>query len=343
MSEPRRMVLIALAILCLPSAVAASPDPLFNDDSTLRVVITAPLSTLIRERPDDQYLAGVFSYREADGSAIELDLQIRARGNFRLRNCDFPPLYLNFRKSQVEGTLLENQDRLKMVVHCKDSGHYQQSLLREYLAYRLLNVLTEESFRVRLLEVTYVDSDERRGRMVRSAFLIEHESRLAERIGRERVDIARTEVSAIQPEHLNLTSLFQYLIGNTDFSPNLGSNQECCHNYAMFGGDGGLLLAVPFDFDLAGFVNAPYAEPDPELGIESVRQRLYQGHCINNAYVEASISRFNQARETLYALVAEQQELEPVVRQSVAGYMDEFYAVIGSPQQVEQQIIGKCI
>ena len=336
------VILAAFAVLALP-AVADSPDPLFRDDTALKVVITAPLGTLLRARPEEPPLAGSFSYREADGTPVELDMQISARGNFRKRICDFPPLNLNFRKSQVEGTLFDNQDKLKIVAHCKDSRRYEQIVLREYLAYRLLNALTEMSFRARLLQVTYVDSDERRPRMVRSAFLIEHKNRLADRIGRQDVDIEWAEVTAIQPEHLNLTMMFQYLIGNTDFSPNLGSNNECCHNYEMFGGGSDPLIAIPYDFDLAGFVNAPYATPDPELGIESVRQRLYRGHCINNGHVEATVARFQAARDELYALVADLEELEPTVRENIARYMDEFYETIDDPKEVERQIMGKCI
>ena len=104
---------------------------------------------------------------------VEVAIQVRARGNFRYKFCDFPPLNLNFRRSQLEGTLFENQNKLKLVGHCKITRRYEQSVLREYLAYRLLNAMTDLSFRVRLLEVTWVDSDERRGRMVRSAFLID--------------------------------------------------------------------------------------------------------------------------------------------------------------------------
>jgi hypothetical protein len=336
-------ILLAFAVLSPSVGAAGSPDPLFQDDATLDVVITAPLSTLLRARPDTPSLAAAFSYREADGAPVELDIEIQARGNFRLRNCDLPPLNLNFRKAQVAGTLLDHQNKLKMVVRCKDSLRYEQTVLREYLAYRFLNSLTDTSFRVRLLQVTYVDSDERISRMVRSAFLIEHKNRLSARIGRKVLDIERTEIGTIQPDYLNLTSMFQFLIGNTDFSPNLGSDNKCCHNHEMFGNDGDLLLAIPYDFDMAGFVNAPYAAPDPELGIENVRQRLYQGYCVNNGYVEGSIARLKQAREELYALVADQQELEPSVRQSIASYMDEFYEIIANPEEVERQIIGKCI
>ena len=338
----QNVIMILLGALTMPAANAGTADPLFQDQSTLKVEITAPLSTLIRARPEIEYLPGMFSFKEADGTRVDLDLQVRARGNFRYRNCDFPPVTLNFRRSQVAGTLFEKQNKLKMVPHCKDSGRYQQAVLREYLAYRILNSVTGLSFRVRLLQVTWVDSDERRGRMVRMAFLIEHKNRLAARIGREDLEIGHAELSNVQPDHLNLASVFQYLIGNVDFSPIAGSNNECCHNYALFGSGDDPLVAIPYDFDLAGIVNAPYAEPDRELGVERVGQRVYRGYCANNGHVEGSISEFTKARDAVYALVADQQELEPVVCGHIARYMDEFYETIDDPREVERKIIGEC-
>jgi hypothetical protein len=336
-------IVILLTILVKSTVNAGSPDPLFQDDSTLRVEISAPFSRLIEERPKDQELPGSLSFRDLNGAATALDVQVRARGNFRHRNCDFPPLHLNFKRSQVAGTLFDQQNKLKMVVHCKDSARYQQAILREYLAYRMLNSLTDRSFRVRLLEVTYVDIDERRPRMVRSAFLIEHENRLADRLGMQKLNIFPDGVGAIQADHLNLTSVFQYLLGNTDFSPILGSKDECCHNYMLFGEDGAPLVAIPYDFDMSGFVNAPYAMPREGLGIDNVRQRIYQGFCANNRYVDASVSEFLQAREALFALVAGLQALEPSVRRHLAGYMDEFYETIGNSQAVEREILVRCI
>ena len=159
----------------------------------------------------------------------------------------------------------------------------------------------------------------------------------------QRQNIFPDAVGAIQTDHLNLTSIFQYLIANTDFSPILGSKGECCHNYAMFGTDDGPLVAIPFDFDMSGFVNTPYAEPDEGLGIDNVRQRLYQGFCENNRYVEASVAEFLQARDTLYALVADLQQLEPTVRERLATYTDEFYETIGDSQSVEREILDRCI
>ena len=343
MKRFRVTVVILFTALAISNAKAGPPDPLFQDDAALRVEITAPFSRLINERPKDREFPGSFSFKGPDGAAVELELQVRARGKFRHTNCDFPPLFLNFKRSQVAGTLFDQQNKLKMVVHCKDSGRYQQSVLREYLAYRILNALTDRSFQVRLLDVTYVDSENRRPRMVRSAFLIEHENRLADRLGMQRLNIFPERVADIQADHLNLTSIFQYLIGNTDFSPILGSKGECCHNYSLFGTDDGPLLAISYDFDLSGFVNTPYAKPETGLGIDNVRQRLYQGFCVNNRHVEASVAEFLQARNTLYALVAGQQALDESVRVRLASYMDEFYETIGDSQGVKREILDRCI
>jgi hypothetical protein len=335
--------MMSLGVMVMTTAAADSADPLFQSQDTLNVEITAPLSTLVRERSETEYLPGVFSYKDVDGTPVELDIKVRARGNFRHRNCDFPPVTLNFRKSQVEGTLFERQDKLKMVAHCKITRQYEQSVLREYLAYRLLNSVTDLSFRVRLLQVVWVDSEERRASMVRSAFLIEHKDRLAARIGRTEQEIESAEITAIEPDHLNLLSMFQYLIGNVDFSPIAGSNGECCHNYAMFGTSVDALVPVPYDFDFSGIVNAPNAELDTERGVERMGQRVYRGYCENNDAVEGSVATFEQLREALYAVVGELEELEPGIRRNITSYMDEFYEVIGDPRQVEQQITGKCI
>ena len=343
MKRFRVAAVILFALIAVPTGSAASPDPLFQDDAALRVEITAPFSRLINERPKDLEFEGSFSYKGADGESVELDLQVRARGKYRHTNCDFPPLFLNFKRSQVEGTVFDQQNKLKMVVHCKDSARYQQSVLREYLAYRILNAMTEKSFQVRLLDVTYVDSENRRPRMVRSAFLIEHENRMADRLDAQRLNVFPERVSDIQADHLNLTSVYQYLLGNTDFSPILGSKGECCHNYAMFGTDGGPLLAIPYDFDMSGFVNTPYARPETGLGIDNVRQRLYQGFCVNNNHVEASVAEFLQARNELYALVAGQKAMDESVRVRLASYMDEFYETIGNPQGVRQELVDRCI
>lgn len=333
-------IVILLGVLAAPTGGAA--DPLFQDDSTLKVEITAPLSSLVRERSETDYLQGTFSFTGADGSPVDLDVQLRARGNFRYRNCDFPPVTLNFKRSQVEGTLFEHQNKLKLVSHCKITRRYERAVLREFLAYRLLNELTDSSYRVRLLQVTWVDNEERMARMARNAFLIEHRNRLGARLGKDELELARAEVDALQPDQLNITSMYQYLIGNVDFSPVAGSNNECCHNYTLFGNGSDPIVAIPYDFDLAGIVSAPYQQTDEERGVEHLGQRVYRGYCANNDHVGHSMALFQEARDRLFARVDELEELEPGIREVFADYMEEFYEVISDPKMVEKKILDAC-
>jgi hypothetical protein len=324
--------------------VSELPDPLFQDNETLHVTITGPLTSLVRERPKDDYLAAVLEYTETDGTTVKFDLDIRTRGNFRHKNCEYPPVSLNLKKSQANGTLFDEQNKLKLVIHCDYSQRYEQVVLREYLAYRILNAVTNMSFRVRLLRVTYVNTEVQGGGQVRYGFLIEHKNRLGKRYDLKDLEIERTTVAAIQADRLNLTSVFEFLIGNTDFSPIAGPpDSECCHNYVLFGNGTDPVIAVPYDFDQSGFVDAPYAVPNEHFRIRTVRQRVYRGRCVNNEHVATSLRRFRDRRDSIYALVNEQEGLQSGVRENLVRYIDDFYALINDPKDVERRMIKRCI
>jgi len=342
-----RTVVIVIFGFLAASALAdvnELPDLLFQDDETLPVTITAPFTTLVRERPKDDYLPGVLEYTGTDGTTVKFDLEVRTRGHFRHRTCEYPPLSLNLKKSQTDGTLFDKQNKLKLVIHCDFSERYEQVVLREYLAYRILNAVTNMSFRVRLLRVTYVNNEVTGGGQVRYGFLIEHKNRLAKRYDLKDLEIERTTVASIQADRLNLTSVFAFLIGNTDFSPIAGPpDDDCCHNYVLFGNDVDPVIAIPYDFDQSGFVDAPYASPNQRFRIRSVRQRLYRGRCVNNEHVPASLRRFRDRRDSIYALINEQEGLYPRVRENLVRYIDKFYDLIDDPKKVERKIIKKCV
>ena len=340
----RFTVLVALLAATASAQTSETPDPLFRENSILQATVTGPLTTLVRERPKDEYLPGVFAYTDSDGNQVELDLEIRARGHFRHQNCDYPPVLLNFRRKQTKGTLFDHQNKLKLVIQCDRSDRYEQAVLREYLAYRILNTVTNKSFRVRLLSVTYVNTEKTRENEPRYAFLIEHKNRLAERFDLKDLEIERTSVSTLDGAQLNLTSIFELLIGNTDFSPIAGApGDACCHNYVLFGADDVPQWAVPYDFDQSGFVDAPYAGPSPSLRIRDVRQRLYRGRCANNEHLETSLQTFRDNKSAIYALVDEQPGLTPYVRKDLTRYIDDYFKLINDPREVKRLIIDKCI
>lgn len=320
-------------------------DPLFASDGILEVQIAAPLDTIIRDRPVDEYLRGQLFYRDGSGELVNFDVGIRARGNFRRRAdvCSFPPLRLNFKKSQTKQTLFANQDKLKLVSHCATRSYLlYQAVIAEYLAYRILNLMTDRSYYVRLLQIEYTNTSS--GETFEGpGILIEHKKRLAERLSVSPLRLEQTTAVNLDPDHLNLTSVFQYLIGNTDFSAISGPpGEDCCHNYELFEGQDATFLAVPYDFDMSGFVSAPYAAPNPKLRLDSVRDRLYRGWCINNDRLPATFERFLAARKEIESLIEEQAGLSRKKRNELLKYLDSFYRTISSPKSVERHFINRC-
>jgi hypothetical protein len=340
-------------IALFPAGIAAfaqttvEADPLFQDDQPLEITITAPLAALMKERPDEDELDGRIQYTDADGNTMQLDVGVRTRGKYRRQSrvCPFPPLRLNFKSSQTKGTLFHKQDKLKLVTHCRNKRiRYNQGVIREYLAYRILNILTDVSYRVRLLHVNYVDSDDQISNFGQYAFLIEHKDRLTRRTELSQVDVERTQVKKLQPGYTNLVSVFHFMIGNSDFSPIAGAaGESCCHNHALFGREGELYFSIPYDFDMAGIVDAPYATPNPRFKLRNVRQRLYRGRCKNNEELPASLQTFQDNRDEIFALLNTQAELTPTTRKKLVSYVENFYAVIDNPRKIEKTLVRKCI
>jgi hypothetical protein len=174
--------------------------------------------------------------------------------------------------------------------------------------------------------------------------LIEHKARIGKRIDAKPLAIEKTTVAEIRPKDLNLASIFQYFLGNTDFSPvATAPDEDCCHNQALMASEGKLHYTIPFDFDQAGLVGAPYAAPNPRFRLKSVRQRLYRGRCVNNDYLPTTLQLFRAHRNDLETLVREQQELSSATRRKMLSFMDDFYDTIDSPKRTERNIVRRCI
>jgi len=337
---------LCLAAAARMPALAESMAPLFSDTVPLDVRIEAPLTTLMEERPEEEYLDGTFSFTDDAGQARSFELKLRTRGNFRRQPevCDFAPIRLNFKKKQVKDSLFDGQNKLKLVTHCKNNiPYFQQLVLREYLAYRFLQVLTDKSFSVRLLQIHYVDTEGGSARD-RIGFVIEDNDDVADRVDMTSVKRGDIEHADIDPAQENLVNLFQYMIGNTDFSLVNGADQDdCCHNSELLSTSGGApYFPLPFDFDFAGMVNAPYASPAPRFKLTSVRERLYRGNCANNDRLPETIRYFLDRRAEFYAIVDATSLLSRRSRSDVIKYLDGFFKTVSNPKTVESRLLKDC-
>ena len=346
--------LIAVFSIISPPAVAQENDAndfgsvahLFADDSLLQVTIEAPLTTLMRDRPKDGYLDGEFRFIGDDGAEHTLDLKIRTRGKYRWKktHCDFAPIRLNFRQTQVVDTEFEGQDKLKLVTHCQNKkSYFEQLLLREFLAYRFLNVLTDKSFGVRLLQINYVDTEGAEP-MTRLGFVIEDDDDVGARNGMYSIKTGNLSGDNLDPAQQNLVNVFQYLIGNTEFSQFRAEPDEyCCHNIDLMSAAKDVpYTPLAYDFDFSGIVNAPYAAPNPRFKHEDVRHRLYLGQCKNNELLPGTFQQFIDKKAAIYGIVNELEWLSSRSRKDVTRYLDGFYDHISQPKSVEARFIKKC-
>lgn len=321
--------------------------PLFADNSTLEITIEGPLKTLIRERSNDEYYQGTLSYTGNNGEVQSLDLQFRTRGNFRRRpsTCRFPPVRLNFKKKQVQGTLFEGQNILKLVTHCRPgNSRYEQYVLKEELAYRILNLHTPLSFRSRLLKVNWVNSEDNNESEVRYGFLIEHKNELQARTGMTEYTEERSSYDNLAARHNAIMAVYEYLVGNTDWSMVAAPpGESCCHNGILLVDKADEHFYVPYDFDLAGLVNAPYAEPNPRFDLRSVTERLYRGHCRFNPEMEEVAQHYLDRQEAVMQLVEEMEGLDSNHRRAAKSFLTAFYEEISTPENMQRNLLSGCL
>lgn len=350
MTKLRTIFLILAISLGATASAGDSPGktaPLFSSNDVLDVTIKAPFTTIMKERELEDEFPGTLTYADAEAGEVTVELGIRTRGRFRRNSkvCRWAPLRLNFKKSTVKKTEFAGADKMKLVTHCRNgSQNYTQALISEFLAYRIFNLVTDASFRVRFMRVTYVDTDKKDRERTELAFLIEHKSQLAKRVGLDTNEAEATEIALLDPGHTNLSSIYQYLIANTDFSPKRAAPGEpCCHNYMLFGAEEGRILPIPYDFDMSGFVDAPHSVPNERFGLRNVRQRLYRGRCRNNEHMAASIQAFIEQKPAIYELVKSNDLYSTGTRKSTLRFLNEFYAVISNPKRVQSSLVEKCV
>jgi hypothetical protein len=277
----------------------------------------------------------------------EMELSPRGFSRRTLGICQFPPLRINLTASR-QGTIMQGQNKIKLVTRCRPGASYEQLTVLEYTAYRLYNELTPLSFRVRPVRVTYRDNASRRRDEVQFNFMIEDLDDLARRNHRVALNVQSREVTSSQldPEQTAIVGLFHYMIGNLDWDMVEGTaGEECCHNGKLIAASATNhvnVVSVPYDFDYTGLVNAPYATPPQGFNTQNVRQRVYRGYCRYNEQALAAAELFRSRREQLYAIIDNETRLTESRRNGARRYIEGFFEILDNPQRFQRQVIDNC-
>lgn len=344
----RALILVLVAGLPLSHAVAADErKPLFLDHDVLKAVLTAPISQTYAQRDSDVrlYFPGQWSYVDQGGETQRLDVSIRIRGNFRRSYCELPPIRLNFKKSQVGGTLFSGQDKLKLVAPCQHGLKSQQVLLLEYMAYRIYEILTDQSFGTRLIRLSYVDTDEKLKSWTDLAFVIEDEGDLGKRLDLDKANVAENRFEDLDERSTALAELFQLMISNHDYSVLKGPPGEyCCHNSEIYTSEDAAAkrIPIPFDFDMSGLVNAEYASPPSHLPIRLVRTRYYRGLCQRPEIMDETIAHILSKKQEILELFRKQPELSRNSRNLNLRYLSQYFAMLEDPVARQEQVLERC-
>jgi hypothetical protein len=308
-------------------------QPIFEQKEVLNIEIKCNMTTLLKDRGNNRiYHKGVLFYNDTAGNQIQIDIKLKTRGRFRRdpMNCSFPPLMFDFSKKKTKNTLFENQNKLKLVTVCKSANY----VIQEYLVYQIYNLITDLSFKTRLVNVQYTDSLQKRKPEIAYGFFIENENQLALRIGGKSAERKNISMVNLDSADMATFAIFQYMIGNNDWT------LTGMHNMKLLGKTGKMLIPIAYDFDYAGIMETPYAVPPRELEISSVRERLYRGLNYTPSVFESVFEKFRQAKPQIYALYEGNPLLDKGYIKRTLKYLDEFYEDINDPKAIKKYFVA---
>jgi hypothetical protein len=311
---------------------------LFDDDQLMEFTLAGSVGDLMKDRGDDpQNHAFRLSYRDAGNNLVELPVQVKVRGHFRKlrQNCTYPPFLISFSGNEKDNTLFHEQHKLKLVTPCRDEKY----VVREYLVYRLYQLTTPKSFRARLVKFT-LKSNDGKGKSFDPLYgiLLEEEDQMARRNGMVAVEGKLVKPQQTNPDDFLNMAVFEYLIGNTDWSV------QYLQNVKLIAADSlSTPFTVPYDFDHSGIVGAPYALPAEALNLSSTRERRFRGYCIQDMQqFDAVIARYQQWKNDFYSVYADNTLLDDSYRKSTLRYLDEFYETLNDPKKRKNEFQYPC-
>ncbi|MEN8121994.1 MAG: hypothetical protein ABFS35_16715 [Bacteroidota bacterium] len=307
---------------------------LFSEESVLNISIKCDFKEILNDRSEKSNYHDALMEFENEFYSIKL----KTRGIFRRKkdNCAIPPLWVKFKTNEMVGSVFSGYKKIKLVTPCHNIGAYEQNILKEYLTYKIYNLLTDYSFRVRLVKMSIIDLDNDQKPINRYVFFIEPVDDLCNRVNGNNLEVKNIHPNFIDKKLVALMSVFQYLVGNTDWSI------KALHNIKLISRDSlQKPVAIPYDFDYAGLVNAPYAVPASHLGIQSVRQRIYNGYYKPMDELQKTLDLFRSKKIEIYKLVYSIKGMQKKYIDETIKYFDQFYKTLDHPKRIQHELIDK--
>ena len=309
----------------------------FANETLIKITLETDIDALIDNKFKDEYQTALIKYTDDNDHLKERKIKVKARGKYRNRVCDFPPLKIKFSKDELTSEGLSDLNKLKLVSHCFDTedGSVPEQLMKEFLAYKTYNILSENSYQVKLALVTYKNLKTNVS-FEQYAFLIESTEELAERIGRYQRKMYSLQRHELNKEEFGLLNVFQFMIGNKDWDLVSSKNLKAFPSF-----DNKEILLVPYDFDFAGFVDASYAALHPEQKQEGIRDRLCSEKFTDSASLESVLSRVEEKKVLILNMIEDFEYLDKGDKKDATSYIHAFYKLIENRKKAKDVFLYK--
>jgi hypothetical protein len=305
----------------------------FEEESTVNATLEMDLKDLLSKKAPDRFLPATISFTTKDGTTITEKIEASVRGNFRRETCFMPGLKLNFKKDS--NSSLYKFKELKLSNGCNTGDESGQLVVKEFLAYKIYNLLTDMSLRVRFMNVSFKDVSGKKKPYTQYAFLIEDVDEMAKRNNMVEIEGIQYNTEQTNRDQMTIVTLFEYLIANTDWSV------PAYHNVKLIGPKdvtGVRPYVVAYDFDICGFVDPPYATIDEQLQeqISSVRERLNRGFPRTMEELKTAVKIYNDKKEKIIGMIKNNEYLSSKEKSKSVSYVEEFYKIINNDRDLQR-------
>ena len=317
-----------------------SAGTIFDEEKLLHLKFSYHRTDIIEHTNDSTYIDAELSYLDSEERWQKLPVEARIRGGFRRTNCYYSPVKLKIDPSKSQGTIFEGNKKFKLVFPCLNSKRSNDNLIEEYMAYKIYEVLSDYHFKTRLFDAEFFEKDkkDKNGKtetMIKGFFIQDDERFADEHNGKE---INRFTDHKAQDAKSSVTcALFQYMIGNTDFST------VYLHNTKLFNIDK-KYVPVPYDFDMSGLVDASYAVvseiQNETLPIDNVTSRLYRGFLADDIIVQQVREEFLDKKKDVFKSIDSLKKyfLYPKDFQRSRDYVSDFYDTLADDKKFKRRI-----
>ncbi len=330
-------VLFLIGFFLSLHASGQSYPELFSTEEPLEIRMKFSSKQIKDETNDSTYLDSFLLYKNTEGGWDSLDIDLRARGNFRRSNCSYPPIRIKIKKKKSVETPFEGHKNLKLVMPCNSSKNAPSYIAKEYLAYKINEEVTPYYFPTRLVKISLTDEDDRKGGTTEIiGFLIEDDDLVAERFGGEIFDEKKLGPNFLLDSATVRHDLFQFMIANTDWS------SMFYHNQKIMKLSDTEFIPLAYDFDMTGLVNPPYAQVSNLPELEKITDRLYRGFCRDEGIMQAVRQEFLSKEENIMTLADKQLFMEDRDVKVAKSFLKDFFEIIRNDKQFDAFILSKC-